>query len=218
MIANDLAFEYEAMAGAYTLQGPVLKFRIRVEYTSPINAPAQCIINILDGRLSVWGKEGLIEVGDLTPVVAAYIVPGGKFSVELRAQFSPGSFQRLLETAGDSRKFQIQVFYKRYTIPKHSQATDTVAKTELVGLFQLYVGSVGGKVDGITNTQQFKVDAEEWARAVEQTKAAQYATHSLLIMNTDRKYVKELLGVIRSAEGLLLAGQVKEAIGKVREM
>jgi hypothetical protein len=73
-------------------------------------------------------------------------------------------------------------------------------------------------VDGNTNMQQFKVDAEEWARAVEQTRAAQYFTHNILIMNTDRKYVKELIAVIREAEGLLIAGQVRESIGKVREI
>jgi len=80
----------------------------------------------------------------------------------------------------------------------------------------LYYRLVGGKVDGARNSNEFKVDAEEWERAVENTKAAQYVTDSLLILNTDKEPIKELLEIIKKAEELLLKGETKEAAGRVR--
>ena len=82
----------------------------------------------------------------------------------------------------------------------------------------MYYRLVGGKVDGARNSNEFKVDAEEWERAVENTKAAQYVTDSLLILNTDKEPIKELLEIIKNAEELLLKAQIKEAIAKVREI
>ena len=218
IIANDLTFEYESITGAYTIQGPMLTFTVRAEYASQANAPT-LYIDIVSGRLLVYGEQGLIEVGDLTPeAVSPTVSPGGKFPIILRAQFSPESFQRFLEIANNSRRFQIQVFYRRYTIPNNLTGNDLVSKYEIGGIFSLYYRLVGGKVDGARNSNEFKVDAEEWERAVENTKAAQYVTDSLLILNTDKEPIKELLEIIKNAEELLLKAQIKEAIAKVREI
>ena len=65
-IANDLTFEYESITGAYTIQGPMLKFTVIAEYASQVNVPT-LYIDIVGGRLHVYGEQGLIEVGDLTP-------------------------------------------------------------------------------------------------------------------------------------------------------
>jgi len=217
IVANELTFEYESITGAYTIKGPMFKFKVRAEYTLQVDAPT-LYIDIVGGRLLVYGEQGFIEVGDLTPEAGfSRVSPGGKFPIELRAQFSPESFQRLLEIASNSRRFQIQVFYRRYLMYIRL-VNEPLIKNELGGLFSLYHGVVGGKVDGLPNVSMFKVDAEEWARAVENTKAAQYVTHSLLILNTDKEPIKELLEIIKKAEELLLKGQIKEPLAKVREI
>ncbi len=218
---DDITFEYQGVIGSYTITGPVLRFRIKIDYRAASDQNNVMHLNLIGGKLYVSQKQQMFEVANLNPTIGHRYIQLNAYAsttVDFEVQFTPDSFQRFLETATD-RLFSITLFYNAIVEnPTKGGIPASLNINTLKGLLFVNQKFVEGLVNGSPNAQFFKINAEEWAKAVESTKAAFYVSDSFLVMNTERKYVQDLLKVLEDAKKLLLEGHIPEAVGKAREI
>lgn len=230
----DIRFDYHSLHGAYAVSGPALIFELRAKFISEDNANQQERLAFylipVGGRLKLMQKNGTgVEISKLDPEDGpkALLVDKAtqELSLEFRASFSTDSFQRFLELVSESERiFNAHIYYYLIKIEQlKAEETDKglgqPARPILYsirGTPDFRTASVSGKVNGFDNFNSFQVSSDELIEAVEETRAARYVTDSILVLNVEREDVKDLLNVLDEARRLLLQGNIKDALGKVR--
>ena len=209
---DGLTFKFSSLRGQRTIAGSRLIFMFDVFNGGRVNnqQPYSVVYYLDQGRLNLKTGNGETVVGTAHPESkqTVKLTSGGTWSHGLYIDLSDAAIQQLIEKS-ENRIFKMGIDIIGAEFPINSQTG--FLDRDGYGFYHLQ-----GNVNGAENPDYFQVPIDMWARAIDETKAADYRLNEVVIANLDKPHVKPLIKALKEADALYYEGKYDSLLLKIR--